>query len=82
MLKGGHLGFMQIATVAQGCRLGNQGEFVLGPHGNSNPQKNFMTLTISRLTIVSIDRQIDYNSYSSHITIYTNAQALNATNKI
>ena len=60
---------MQIARVAQSCRLGNQGEFVLGPHGNSNPQKNFMTLTISRLTIVSIDRQIDYTVYGYELNV-------------
>ena len=55
MLNGGHLGFMQIARVAQSCRLGNQSEFILGPHGSSNPQKNFMTLTISRFSPEHVD---------------------------
>jgi len=31
MASGGHLGFMQIIRVAQGCQLGNKAEFVLGP---------------------------------------------------
>jgi len=35
----GHLGFMQIARVAQSCHLGNTAEFVLGPHYITNHQK-------------------------------------------
>ena len=35
----GHLAFMQIKKVAQGCRLGNQAEFVPRPHTNTNRQK-------------------------------------------
>ena len=32
MATGVHFGFMQIKKIAQGCRLGNKAEFVLGPH--------------------------------------------------
>ena len=35
----GHLGFLQIIGVAQSCHLGNQAEFVLGPHMSTNQQK-------------------------------------------
>ena len=35
----GHVAFMQIKKVAQGCRLGNQAEFVPKPHINTNQQK-------------------------------------------
>ena len=33
---GSHLGFMQIAGVAQSCRVGNHAEIVQGPHGSKN----------------------------------------------
>jgi len=52
----GHLGFMQIIKVAQSCRLGNQAEIVVGPHGSSNPSKNFIGKNISR----SKQNQVDY----------------------
>ena len=42
MATGIHFGFMQIKKIAQGCRLGNKAEFVLGPHMNANQQKNFI----------------------------------------
>ena len=49
MAPGGHFGFMQISKIAQSCPLGNQAEFVLGPHGNTNQEKNFIGKNISRL---------------------------------
>ena len=33
------LATMKIPNVAQGCHLGNQAEFVLGPHMSINLQK-------------------------------------------
>ena len=39
---------MQIKKVAQGCRLGNQAEFVPRPHTNMNQQKNSIVENISR----------------------------------
>ena len=38
----GHFKFSQFPGVAQSCKLGNQGQFVLGPHWNTNLQKNFI----------------------------------------
>jgi len=32
MGSGGHLGFIQFTRVAQSCHIGNNAEFVLGPH--------------------------------------------------
>ena len=40
MATGIHFGFMQIKKIAQGCRLGNKAEFVLGPHVSTNHQQN------------------------------------------
>ena len=34
----------KIPGAAQGCRLGNQAGFVLGPHRSMNVQKNFIGL--------------------------------------
>ena len=42
MATGIHFGFMQIKIIAQGCRLGNQAEFVLGPHVSTNHRKKFI----------------------------------------
>ena len=42
MATGVHFGFMQIKKIAQGCRLGNKAEFVLGPHMSANQQKKFI----------------------------------------
>ena len=41
----------KILLVAHGCHLGNQAEYVLGPHVNINQQKNFIGMGISRFTI-------------------------------
>ena len=38
----------KIPGVAQGCHLGNQAEFVVGPHMSTNQQKNFIGMYISR----------------------------------
>ena len=40
MATGIHFGFMQIKKIAQGCRLGNTAEFILGPHVSTNHQKS------------------------------------------
>ena len=45
---------MQIKRVAQGCRLGNQAEFVPRPNMNTNQHKNSIVENISRSTIVHI----------------------------
>ena len=50
----GHLAFMQIKKVAQGCRLGNQAEFIPIPLINTKHQKNSIVENISRSTIVHI----------------------------
>ena len=42
MATGIHFGFMQIKKIAQGCRLGNKAEFVLGPHVSTKHQKHFI----------------------------------------
>ena len=42
MSTGVHFGFMQIKKLPQVYRLDNTAEFVLGPHMNSNQQKNFI----------------------------------------
>ena len=38
MATGGHLGFMQIRQVAQGCSFGNKAKFDLGPLWSMNQQ--------------------------------------------
>ena len=43
----GHLAFMQIKKVAQGCRLGNQAEFVPRPNMNTDQPTNSIVETIS-----------------------------------
>ena len=60
MVAGGHLGFMQITTVAQGCRFGNQITFVQGPHASTKPSKKLIGKHISRLSTKCMERQIDY----------------------
>ena len=42
MATGIHFVFMQIKKIAQGCRLGNKAEFVLGPHVRTNHQQKFI----------------------------------------
>ncbi len=54
MATGGHFGFMQISKIAQSCHLDNQAKFVQGPHGSTNPSKNFIVKNISRLAIICI----------------------------
>jgi len=48
MHSGGHLGFMQITRVAQSCHLGNNANFVLGPHQITNHQNKFIGKNLSR----------------------------------
>jgi len=55
MVTGGHLGFMQIRKVAQTCRLGNQFKFVIEPHANTNPSKNFIWKHISSFPTYQTD---------------------------
>ena len=50
MLLDRHLGFMQIARVAQSCRLDNKAEFVQSHHESINPSKKFIGTKISRFT--------------------------------
>ena len=45
---------MQIKKIAQGCRFGNQAEFVPRPNMKTNQQKNSIVKTISGSTIVGI----------------------------
>ena len=51
----GHFIFSQFPGVAQSCKLGNQGQFVLGPHWNTNLQKNFIGKEISRFMKFQMD---------------------------
>ena len=48
----GHFIFYE---VAQSCNLGNQGQFVLGPHWNTNLQKNFIGKEISSFMKFQMD---------------------------
>ena len=52
---GGHLGFLPIKKVAQGCQSGNQARIVLEGPQNKNHQKKFIGKNISRLGNFQID---------------------------
>ena len=52
---GGHLGFLPIKKVAQGCQSGNQARIVLEWPQNKNYQKKFIGKNISRLGNFQID---------------------------
>ena len=52
---GGHLGFLPIKIVAQGCQSGNQARIVLEWPQNKNHQKKFIGKNISRLGNFQID---------------------------
>ena len=51
ILSGGHLGFMQITGIAQGCHSGNQAKLSLGTHVTMILSKNNTLLTATRSTI-------------------------------
>ena len=55
IFHGGHFGFSGFHGVAQSCTLGNQAKFVLEPYRNTNLQKNFIVLEISRLIKFQLD---------------------------
>ena len=50
-LNGGHLWFMQITGIAQGCHSGNQAKLSLGTHVTMILSKNHTLLTATRSTI-------------------------------
>ena len=58
---GGHLGFLPIKKVAQGCQSGNQARIVLESPKNKNHQKKFIGKNISRLGNFQIDYKIHQN---------------------
>ena len=49
---------MQIRKFAQSCRLGNQFKFVIEPHANTNPSKNFTGKHISSFHIKATRKSI------------------------
>ena len=50
-------GFMQITRVAQSCHLGNNAEFVVGPHQITKHPKKFIGTNFSRFRKCQIDYQ-------------------------
>ncbi len=54
---------MQIKKVAQGCRLGNQAEFVPRPHTNTNQQKNSIVENISRSDNWLLDYYVSFSFF-------------------
>ena len=61
----------KIPGVAQGCHLGNQAGFVLGPHihRSMKVQKNFIVLDISRFTIWLLDYREPCNN--AHCVVWS-----------